>query len=388
MILNIPKSLAFFTFLMAVLYPPLVFYGFMSDTLRVGLFALLLISLFSWQILRSYQPKRVVTIVYCWVIFFIYTVASMYVNWNGAFKSTMGYSMILVFAICIFSIMRSERGSEFSEALLKYYVKFFYMVSVCAIINFLVNIFLPVINFLTPFLADNPYHYEISPFGLSVSKPILGINFVRSFFYFIEPVYLALFYLFNVFVIGPSLPKRSKFVLLNIIGGVVTFSYLFFIGYIIMKALKMRTFYKVLTVSIIVLFYLAFQNSILPGLLESSSADNRFSRLETALEFIKNIGAQKILFGIGIEYDYISDFGINAGILSTVIENGLFGLVFLLTIMLLFAQKNTFIILIIFLGLLTVEPFKLPLFWLTVVLAGEINRRQKANNVEQEILTT
>lgn len=384
--INTSKCLAFFAVLITLIYPPLIFYSFMSDTLRVLLFAIILISLFTSQLLRSYNKQKIGIIIYCWVVFFIYTVVSIFVNANGAFKSTIGYSMILVFAICAFSIMQSERSSAFYAMVLKFYTSFFYIAAICAIINFLLNIITPSVNFLTGFLADNPYHYEISPFGLSVSKPIFGINFVRSFFYFIEPVYLALFYLINIFVIGKVMPKGSKFVLINIIGGLVTFSYLFFVGYLILKALEMRTLYRVLSIFTAVLLYIGLQESILPGLLETSSVDNRLFRFETAIIFIQNLSLQQILFGLGIEYEYISDFGVNAGLFATLIENGIAGLIFLLTIMLLFAQKNTMVIIIVFLGLLTVEPFKLPLFWLSVVLAGEVSRRNILP--QNEILTT
>lgn len=386
--LNISKCLAFFVLLISFIYPPLVFYGFISDTARIILFAFILVSLFVSQLLRTYKKQKVNIIIYCWIIFFIYTVASIYVNVNGAFRSTIGYSMILVFAICIFSIMQSEGSSTFYSTVLKLYTAFFYVVATCAIINFLLNTVTPSVNILTGFLADNPYHYEISPFGLSVSKPIFGINFVRSFFYFIEPVYLALFYLVNVFVIGKVMPKGSNFVLFNILGGIVTFSYLFFIGYFILKALEMRTLYKVLIISLIVLFYIGFQEEVLSGLFETSSVENRFFRFETAILFIKSLGLQRILFGIGIEYEFISDFGVNAGLFSTLIENGIAGLIFLMTIMLFFAQKNTVIIIIVFLGLLTVEPFKLPLFWLTVILAGEVSRRSAITSLTSHIITT
>jgi len=387
MTINKPKSLAFIVFFIALLYPPLVFYGFMNDTLRIVLFAFVLMTLFLSQTFRIYKKHRAKAILTCWVIFLVYTIGAIYANRNGTMRSTLGYAMILLFAIFVYTIMKSEGSEIFNSTLLKLYTSFFKVVAISTIINFFLNMVAPSINILTPYLAENPYHYEISPFGLSVAKPIFGVNIARSFFFFIEPVFLALFYLVNVFVIGPTLEhKRKGFIRLNIIGGVVTFSYLFFAGYLIIKALKMRTFYKVLTISLVVLFYLAFQNSILSGISETSSIDNRVFRIETALQFIQSIGIQKVLFGLGIEYDYISDFGINAGILSTVIENGIFGLFFLLTIMLLFAQRNTLIIIIIFLGLLTVEPFKLPLFWLTVVLAGEIARRHKNLQPNSDLL--
>lgn len=388
MILNKSQCLAFSVFFITLLYPPLVFYGFMSDSVRVLLFAMILLGLFISQLLRSYDKRKIVIIIYCWIAFFIYTVASIYVNVNGAFKSTIGYSMILAFAICIFSIMQSERSSAFYHMVLKIYTSFFYVAAICAIINFFLTILTPSVNFLTGFLADNPYHYEISPFGLSVSKPIFGINFVRSFFYFIEPVYLALFYLMNIFVIGKVMPKGSNFVLINIIGGLVTFSYLFFVGYLLLKVLELRTLYRVLSILAVVLLYIGFQEVVLPGLLETSSVDNRLFRFETAIMFIQSLSMQQILFGLGIEYDYISDFGVNAGLFASLIENGVAGLIFLLTIMLLFAQKNTVLIIIVFLGLLTVEPFKLPLFWLTVILAGEVSRRNSITSLTSNTITT
>lgn len=371
------KYLAIAAFVISLCYPPLLFYQFINETFRIILFAIILISLFAMQLSRVYLKNKIPTIASLWLFLLLYILASLYINGQESFRSALGYSMILLFALSIFSIMNSQRCKEFTDQFLKLYTGLFFLIPVCCIINVFINVFLPSLNIFSAYFSDKDYQYLGSPLGLVVVKPIMGISIYRSFFFFIEPVYLALFYLINVFVIKEYVKSfNHSFTTLNIIGGIVTFSYLFFAGYIILKILKLPILNKVVLLSVFGLTFFIFQDVILSDFIDSSSSDDRLFRIEGAFAFIQNADITKILFGLGFLYDIGLDRGISSGLLSTIIENGILGLIFLLTVMVLFAQKNLTIIIIIFLGLLTIEPFKFPLFWLTIILAGQLSQKR------------
>jgi hypothetical protein len=371
------KYLATAAFRISLLFPPLTFYQLINDTFRIVIFAIILISLFSIQLSRAYLKNKMPKIASLWLFLPLYISASLYVNGQQGFRSALGYSMILLFALSIFSIINSQSYKEFTDHFLKLYTGLFFIIPVFCIINVFINVFIPSLNIFSAYFSDKDYQYLGSPFGLVLVKPIMGITIYRSFFFFIEPVYLSLFYLINVFVIKNHVKRFNRsFTMLNIVGGIVTFSYLFFVGYIILKIFKLPNLKKVVSLIVFGLIIFVFQDAILTNFMDSSSSDDRLFRIQGALGFLEKADITKILFGLGFLYDIGLDRGISAGLLSTVIENGILGLAFLLFVIILFAQKNLTIIIVIFLGLFTIEPFKLPLFWIAIILAGQLSQKR------------
>ena len=376
-------ALSFLIFFIVLFYPPFVFYQFINESIRIIFFAIILIILFIYHSLINFQKNNFFKIIFLWLCLFGYFISSVLTNgWQGA-KTSIGYSIILIFALLLYSILQSKIKVKFFKYLFNIYVQFFFIVPIFCICNFLINLITPSFNFLTPLFSDSVYSYDASFFGLTIPKYIFGINISRNFFFFIEPVYLALFYLINIFIISKFIPKHSQFFKkLNIIGGILTASFFFFIGFIIIKFLKMSFLYKCFSILGLILLSIIFKDSI-SIFLSNSSFDDRFLRIDLGVEILKNYNIEKLFFGTGYLFDHEIDKGISTGLLTSFIEGGLIGLFIPLILALLICEGNKVLISIVLMSLLLFEPFKLPFFWFVIVLAGNLpkfNNRKIMNN--------
>ena len=371
--------LSFLIFTIVLLYPPFVFYQFINETVRITFFAIILVILFIYHSVINFHKNNFIKILFLWFCLTFYFISSILINgWEGA-KTSIGYSIILIFSLLLFSIGQSKSKDQFFKYMLNIYITLFFIVPIFCICNFLINLITPTFNFLTPYFSDSLYAYEASFFGLTISKYIFGINFSRNFFFFIEPVYLALFYLINVFVFSAFIPKHSNiFRKLNIIGGVLTASFFFFIGYIFIRFLKMSYLYKSIIILGMILISFLFKDSI-SIFLSNSSFDERFFRIDLGIEILKNYNIQKLFFGTGYLFDHGVDKGISTGLLTSFIEGGLIGLLVPLILALLICQRNKVLIAIVLMSLLLFEPYKLPFFWIVIILAGNL---PKYNNTQ------
>jgi len=193
-----------------LLYTPLVFFAFINEVLRISIFTIISFSLLTSIFFYKFNYSYFHITVFCFFLLLIYLSSSLYINTSPeAVRTAVGYFLILFFSFLFFyTITRNQR---FKEIFLNKYIFFFQIVCVAVIINFILNLFSTSINVLTPFFPNYfQYSYNASPFGLSISKYILGVNISRNFFFFIEPVYTAPFFLMNIFVIGLKLSNKSK----------------------------------------------------------------------------------------------------------------------------------------------------------------------------------
>lgn len=378
--------LSFLILCIVLLYPPFVFFQFVNESARIILFACILITLFLYQMTCYFDRKKVFKILFLWVCLFIYFIASAVTNGMEGAKTSVGYAIILVFAVILFSIMQSENRNQFFKLMFNIYTSFFFIVPIFCICNFLLNLVSPSFNFLTPYFSEFKYNYQVSPFGLIIPKSILGINLSRNFFFFIEPVYLALFYLINVLVIGKNVPKYSRiFILLNVIGGLLTASYFFFIGYVMVRFLKMSVSYKI--VSILIAFFLGFVFiDTFSNFFSDSSYGERLLRIEIALEILKNFSNIKLFLGAGYLFDHGVAKGVSSGFFTSFIEGGLVGFLIPLVMSLIMCQGNKVLVAIVFLSLLLFEPYKLPFFWYVIVVVGSLPREITIKKILQNNL--
>ena len=374
----VPKLLAFFALLIAILYPPFVFFQFVNEVMRIVLFAVILLSLFIYHLISSYKVKSLSTIGILWLFLIVYFIAAINTNLGEGMRAAIGYSMILAFAMTFYSILQSERKDLFFTAAFNIYVKLFFVIPIFCCINFALNLITPSVNFLTGSFSQFVYNYQASPFGLSIPRSILGINFTRNFFFYIEPVYLAIFYLINIFIIGKSVKKHSRlFIIINIIGGFLTASYLFFLGYLIVKFLTLRPLVKTLVIFIAGLLLLVASSWFNDFFMESSYAD-RLLRVEIAMEILGNFDVERLFIGTGYLVDTGFDRGVSSGILTSFIEGGMIGLCIPLTMVLIFCWHNKALLVLFLLSLVLFESFKLPFFWFAVIIASEGSKRRLA----------
>jgi len=365
--------LSFFTFCIVLIYPPFVFFQFVNEIARIIFFAFILIILFIYQISCPIKRSRIYNILFLWSCILIYFISSVIINGKEGARTSIGYAFILVFAIILFSIFQLEKKNYLFKYIFNIYTIFFLIVPVFCICNFLLNLITPSLNFLTPYFSNFTYNYLASPFGLLIPKSILGVNFSRNFFFFIEPVYLSLFYLINVIIVGKYTPSYSRlFINLNIFGGLLTASYFFFLGYAILKFINMNYLKKAIII-LLTIFISFFFNNFIINFFSESSSDDRLSRLEIGLEIIKNYNFKNIFFGTGYLFDHEINKGVSSGFFTSFIEGGIIGLLIPFVIAIFLCQKNIQLIVIVCLSLLLFEPYKMPFFWYTIALVGNLN---------------
>jgi hypothetical protein len=357
-----------------LIYPPFIFFQFVNEIARIIFFAFILIILFIYQISCPIKRSRIYNILFLWSCILIYFISSVIINGKEGARTSIGYAFILVFAIILFSIFQLEKKNYLFKYIFNIYTIFFFIVPVFCICNFLLNLITPSLNFLTPNFSNFTYNYLASPFGLLIPKSILGVNFSRNFFFFIEPVYLSLFYLINVIIVGKYTKSYSRlFINLNIFGGLLTASYFFFLGYAILKFINMNYLKKAIII-LLTIFISFFFNNIIINFFSESSSDDRLSRLEIGLEILKNYNFKNLFFGTGYLFDHEINKGVSSGFFTSFIEGGIIGLLIPFVIAIILCQKNIQLIVIVCLSLLLFEPYKMPFFWYTIALAGNLNK--------------
>ena len=359
--------------IICLIYPPFVFFSFINELFRLTAFALLLIVLFLKLLFQKIKIKTLLLHGFLLSLLFIYCFSTIYINNNNeGFRSSLGYSLILILSFLVYLNINSN--FIFFEFIKKNYVSLFYLITICTIFNFVLNIFLTSNNFLTPYiLSDSSYNYSASIFGLSINKFIYNINISRNFWFFIEPVYTAPFFLINIFVISPLIQKSKYFLILNTISGILTFSFLFFIGYLILFLLKNKPYILIFlfTIILIILIYSNFdyeENSIIT----SSSTSDRLLRIDMAFNILSKFSISQIFFGNGYLFSLSLERGISAGILSSFVEGGLIGMIIPLLLALFYIKYNKILFCIFLLSLITMESYKMPFLWITFILAGKL----------------
>lgn len=233
-------------------------------------------------------------------------------------------------------------------------------------------IFLFILGELNLFNIDGGGHdtYLFTPFGAILTKDFSGIAVVyRSFSFFIEPVYLALFCAANIFLVAPCLKEKSNiFLIANVIGGILTFSYLFFVLSMLLFFYKKIPsfsfkggFYLLSLIGLVVIFSQV-------DLFSSSSLNERIDRISLFFTAMNDTSLFQVMFGRGFAQDTGFDRGFSAGLFTTIYEMGIIGLAAILFFVNILSNKKRYIFLLFFVALLVFEPIKLPLFWMLVVV--------------------
>ena len=105
--------LSFLIFTIVLFYPPFVFYQFINESVRIIFFAIILITLFIYQSVSNYNKNIFFKILFLWLCLFGYFISSLLINGFQGAKTSIGYSIILMFALLIFSIVQSKIKVQF-----------------------------------------------------------------------------------------------------------------------------------------------------------------------------------------------------------------------------------------------------------------------------------
>lgn len=372
--INYNNIITKFLLIISLIYSPFIFFAFINETFRLFAFVLLLILLVTKLFFQKFKTNKILKHIILLVFLVTYCTASIFINYNTeGLRSSIGYSLILILSYLVFININSN--FKFYEYLSQNYIRLFNFISISILINFVINILTGTFNFLTPYFPNSfSYDYSASIFGLSIRKSLLGINISRNFWFFIEPVYASPLILINIFIIGPCISLKNKFfIVLNTIAGVLTFSYLFFAGYIILFLLKNKPLILpiLFTILAIILLYSNLDYEEI-SLFSSSSSSDRLLRLNLAFEVLSKFSVQKLFFGSGYIFSQSLEMGVSAGIFSSFIEGGIIGMIIPLIFILVYTKFNKLLFCIALLSLLTIEPYKMPFLLLAFIIAGKL----------------
>jgi hypothetical protein len=379
------KYVLIFSFLILIIFPPFVFVNLISSSFRSILFFIFLCILFI-KLFSISSTKLPVILSKHWIHFlflFIYLIIIIIqsVLFSHDFIISFGYFLILFTAI-IFHIIFFFSEKTIIEKFIKYYITFFKIVCLSILLNFLCNLFFSIkINSLSSFLSSENYDYNVSLFGITIDKYFGPINVSRNFFFFIEPVFTSPFFIFNIFFLADCLSYREKnrFLSMNIIAGILTFSFLFFVLLIIVFLVKSISKFKIKQIIIGVPIAL-LSGVFIFSIFDSSSIIERLIRFQAALDEISTMKYVDYIFGFGYLKEYAFDRGFSAGILNLLLEGG--GIICLIVIYCLFSlSSSSLLFFICFISLFVFEPNKFPFFWISLTVSSYVFKsRYKLSN--------
>lgn len=350
-------------FIPVLLYPPVMFTGQVSPSIRISLFTLLVMYLF---LATKYISKKDMQVFFLVLILLI---SNLIVNFASPDSLRTAGSTLLTLAFA-WALSRSVNSNkQIKENLVRFYINLFTLIPICSILSV---IFIFVFGELNLFNIDAGGHetYLFTPFGVILAKDFFGIAVVyRSFSFFDEPVYLASFYAANIFLVAPCLKERSNiFLIANAIGGILTFSYLFFVlSFLLFFSKKIPVFSFKSSLYVLLLVGLIMILSQV-DLFSSSSLGERIDRINLFFAAMEDANLLQVVFGRGFMQDTGFDRGFSAGLFTTIYEMGILGLVAILFFVNVLSNKKRYIFLLFFVSLLVFEPIKLPLFWMLVVV--------------------
>jgi hypothetical protein len=370
------KYFLIFTFLILLIFPPFVFVNLIPSIFRSILFfiflCILIIKEFSIlkikfsEVLSRYWTHFLFLFIYLIIII----IRSFIFNFD--FLISFGYYLIFLSAT-LFHIIIFHSEKKIVKKFIKYYIFFFKIICIFIILNFLCNLFFSInIGFLSTLFSNENYEYNVSIFGISINKFFGPINVSRNFFYFIEPVFASIFFIFNIFFISECLNTKEKnhFLMINLIAGILTFSFLFFVLLILVFFLKSISKFKIkqIFLGVPIALLLAF---LIFSIFDSSSILERSIRFQAAFEEISTMKFIDYIFGFGYLKEYSLDRGFSAGILNLLLEGG--AIIYLIFLYFLFSLSNSRLLFFIcFISLFVLEPNKFPFFWISFTLSSYV----------------
>ena len=168
--------------------------------------------------------------------------------------------------------------------------------------------------------------------------------------------------------------KRKKFIIVNFVAGLITFSttfYIFITIYFIFKNSKIliKKNHMAFLTPVILLSVIIFI-SIYSNYFYYTSATMRIDRMLIYLEEFKNSTFIYKIFGTGVStFNKKYQFGIDSGWMRLLIERGLVMLVYVLALLYRYTKFNHWLMLYILYYNFSIPLFSFPLFYLLIALS-------------------
>lgn len=354
-------------FIPILFYSPLLFVGKVSGSFRVGIFFALVVYLFSAS--KRFTKRDLVLFSLLIVLIVNFTIT----NFMG-FSDITGIQTAGNVILTISFAWALHRFMEWSEhnrnLIIRTYVVFFNFTLTLSILSIF---FLHAFGEYDPFdLYDSAYNYFVTPFGVLLTKDFRWFDVYRASSFFSEPIYLGMFCAANIFIIAPYFKVRSNFFLaINIIVGLLTYSFFFIILSVVLFLLKVPalSFKFGQRLFLLTAILVAVPTS---EIFSTSSNVSRSARAESFFEVIKDSDFLHLAFGNGFAANTGYDEHFSAGILSGIYEVGIINVIIISIILVLLSKSRKDVFALYLLSMLVFEPIKLPIFWMLVVTASAI----------------
>jgi len=284
-----------------------------------------------------------------------------------------------------FFFIVSKSNKVTFNILLDFWLRFSFILSVAAIVSFLIHQFssidVDILNFRLSGQFNETYDYRMSIFGFTMEKNFYFVKVARVCSFFNEPQYAGLFFILNIVLIknNSNLISR-KYFFANFIAGLLTFSLSFYIVYLLVLFLSFKSYQKIIIMTstslTIWLFYIYYPGNIYnfsEELLKYTSYQDRITRDLNAIDIINNASISKLLVGHGFDsYTQLSFDGraIASGVLNLIFENGFFILFIILIILINFSYRKPILLYVVLIYLILMPWYKFYFCWYVIILAG------------------
>ncbi len=367
-------------FIYAILYPPFISIVFVPDNIRIAFeFFTLLFLLFVYIKYRFFSIPKLL------IIFIIITLLTYLLVINDPINLLSSLNKI-IFIILLIKVLQEK--ASLTEYFRIFWIVLWSALSLAAILCF--------ISFHLNLLKFHELEHVIS-YYYYYSHPILGnirpkdyemFQLGRVAGYMFEHGQLAFFFGFNViaskYLIDDPL-QCKMFMIINLLAGMVTFSFTFYIllpitllyaMYIYKKwrnDLLISTIYMMMVLSIIFFLFWGV------GLEDYSSLADREARFNIGLSMLLNNNIKTMLFGNGIAFTLEEGgLSISSGLFNILVSRGLLCLIYIMYLTYQYTKYNIPLLIYILLYNMAFEFYWAPIFWLGVATAFADNYHKTA----------
>ena len=355
-------------YLVVLLYPPLVFTYKIPDSLRIALFVFLTTFLFAK--IKKLQPRQIVNFFILALLVCVQLSLSDQMS-DKDMRNAGSLFLTLSFAV---SLNCAANNKKIANDLLTFYINLFSLIPILILLAYAFFFAFGELNlFNLKIGAEGAVAFRYTPFGILFEKTVI----YRSVGFFHEPQLLAFFFAANMFMPLINSDKNNKiFPILNFIGGILTFSFLFFITVLFVYLLKLLLTKKISNIGIAIVLVIAIIFAIVElRVFDMSSLSERVERAAIYFYLYPSLSTIQVWLGTGFNVDTGYDFAINSGPLSLLYTVGVVGLLSIVILMWTLTYKNYYLFIVCFMAFLSFEPFYYPLFWLAITAYSVASRR-------------
>ncbi len=362
------RNLVFFSVFSGLLLSmsPFIFSTIISSQVRIGLVSIVFFYLIVSVDRISSNQLLLILLVITWA--FLYVLFSSSDLFEIRSHNVVTLSNIYIFGILLYRAIIFN--PKFTNLLIKYYMYFSAGLALCAILAIFYYFILGE-YFFNFDISKFSYDYIVTPFGMILVKEFPKFTSYRSCSYFVEPVMAAFIFAGNFFIIKRH-EKSKYFSILNLLAGIVLFSFAYYIMviyfYYAVKIKKNKFIYVVLGLFIIVTFVQ------LINLLQSSSMSVRIDSAYMFFDQIQHWSLLNWLFGFSDEALYGNSF--STGFMQMSWDYGLLGMILYFSIVYVISGKNYIITMGIFIISLMIDPSICPVYYVVIIVLGLLQSKK------------